>query len=118
MIFQVGQGNHLQGTPVGRFQDHGRRNPRLRSLAPSAGADTPAITRLEARKSKLGPRRDEVVALVDGEAKKDVGHDGTDRVLAKVFLAGIAAAIAEEAGEWIDAAGGEWSAQDVERIGI
>ena len=59
--------------------------------------------------------RAEIVAAGLGEGQKRRRRHDADRVQADILGAGIAAAIAIEAGYWLDRAGLQGAAQDIDR---
>jgi hypothetical protein len=114
---QVRQAAHLQGGQVRRFQQHGRRHADAPRLLPPGRAHAPAVARLEAGEADLRDRRHEVVAagLAEGqEVRRDLHADHVQPV---VLRSGVAAAVAEEAGERRDRAGQQRAAQHVPPFG-
>src|SRR5574340_619499 len=71
---------------------------RLVGLPPCRGTHAPAITRLQAGKVVGGHRRDEIVTLPAREGEEFGGHLHADDVQPDVLGAGVAAAVAIEAG--------------------
>ena len=82
---------------MGRTKIDRRRNAMLLGLGPAAGTKTPAIARYESRKTKLRPRRHEIVAPCPRKFEKLFGEHGTHRVRPPILVAGIATPIAEKA---------------------
>src|ERR1019366_4591805 len=87
----------------------------VQRLLPARGAQAPAVVGLQAGETELGHRRREVVALRLAERQELGGHHHADGVAADILAAGVAAAVAEEAGHWADRAGVELAAQHIER---
>ncbi len=80
---------------------------------PAGDAEAPAISGFEAGEAVEGHGGAEIVALGLGEAQKFGGDLGADDVGAAILGAGLAAAIAKEAGDWIGAAGLQGLAEDI-----
>ena len=57
--FEIGEGDELEGPPMGSLQQHLRRFARLQGLSPTSSAETPAITGFQTGKavSELGVER-------------------------------------------------------------
>jgi hypothetical protein len=98
---------------VRRCEHDGRRDTRLERLPPRRRADAPAIAGLEPREAEFGSRGDEVVALGAGELEKCPRDARADDVQSEVFRAGVAAAVAVEAGQWLRRAGLEAAPEDI-----
>ncbi len=113
VVLQVGQGNHFERALMSGLEHHWRRNAGLGSLTPSTRTDTPSIARLEAGEAKLGARRHEVIAMINGEIQKHVGHHRAHSVTTKILSAGMTAAVAEKAREGVKATGLELATEDV-----
>jgi hypothetical protein len=107
------EGDDIEGVLVGGFEDDGAGSAGALDLEPSGGADAPAVACLEAGKAVLGHGRGEIVAETGGLGQEGVGDDAADGVHAEIVRAGVAAAIAEEAGEGVGAAGFQGLAEDV-----
>ena len=107
------EGDDLQGVLMGGFEDDLAGGSGLLDLQPASGADAPTVAGLEAGKAPVRVRGAEIIAegLRGGEEGRI--DDAADGVLAAVFRAGVAAAVAVEAGEGLGAAGFERKAEDV-----
>src|SRR5665213_3608711 len=81
-----------------RFEDDGAGRSRLLHLEPASSADAPAIPRLEAAEAILRHRRRKIVAQRFAGSQKAFVYDAADGVYSKIGRAGVAAAVAEEAG--------------------
>ena len=110
---EVAQLHPLQGGRVGRRQHDRRRHPGLERLLPARGAQAPLVAGLQSREAELGVRRRQVVADRGREGQELRGDPGADRVHAHVLGAGVAAAVAVEAGQRVEVAGLELFAEDV-----
>ena len=84
---------------MGGQEKHPWRASGHKGVLPTWRAQAPAVTGLEAGKAKLRARRGEIVAAGLREREKFGGEFHTHRVAAAVFFGGIAATIAEKAGE-------------------
>src|SRR5262245_46286828 len=78
------------------LQDYAGRLAGLQRLLPARGAQTPAISGLEARETVVGHGRRQIVAARLGEFEEVVGHDDADGMAAEVLRTRIAAGVAEE----------------------
>lgn len=107
------EGDDLECVLVGSFKDDRARSTRLLHLEPAAGADTPAVSGLEAGKAILRQRRGEVVAEGFGGIEKGLVDDAADGVDSEILWARVAAAGAVKAGHRLAATGGERLAKDV-----
>jgi hypothetical protein len=87
-----------QGRLVRCFQNNRTSCARLLHLEPPGGADTPAIAGFQAGESELRQRRTQIVAKKPGDTKKLFVNHAADGMDAKVFGAGLAAAVSIEAG--------------------
>ena len=114
---QFVQRRELQCRDVRRLQVHHRRGPGVVRFLPARHADAPAIARLQAGEAPFGDRRRQVVARLAAEGEKLFRHPTADDVHADVFRAGVAAAVAVEAGARRLAAGLKWGAENVLRGG-
>ncbi len=115
---ECGKRDDVEGAFVCGLQHYGRGDTRLEGFLPAQCAEAPLVARLEAGELELGARRDEVVATASGELEELGGHAGTDHVQAAVLPVGVAAAVAEEAGERVERAGLEVGAEDVAGGGL
>ena len=79
-----------------------------------SGAEAPAVAGGEALEAELRARGGEVVAAARGEGEEVGGDADADGVAAAVGGAGVAAAVAEEAGHRVVGAGLQRLAEDVE----
>lgn len=118
VVLQIGQSNHLERLLMGRGQDHRRCHTGLSGLPPTTGADAPTISRLQAWESKLGPGRDQIVAMVDGEFEEGLGHHRTDRVAAEILRAGVAAAVTKKTREGFKTARLKFTAEHILCVGL
>lgn len=101
-MFQQGERHNLERASVrGGERDRGR-DFRGESFLPPGGADAPAIAGLQPRKIVVGHRRGEIVAGCEAEREELGGDFDADGVAAAILGAGVALAVAEEAGERID----------------
>ena len=91
----------------------GQRRAGIDALQPAGGADAPAVAGLEAGEAVLRHGGGEIVAEALGGGEKLRRDDAADGVHAEIVRAGVAAAVAEEAGHGLAAAGGEGLAEDV-----
>ena len=91
--------------------------PGFERLLPAFGAKAPAIARLEPRKAEFGHRCRQIVADRLRERQKRGIELGADSMHPEILGSGVAAAIPIEASHRLDAAFGEWLAEDVARIG-
>src|SRR5258708_33488636 len=107
------EGNDLEGVLVGGFEDDGAGCSGLLDLQPAGGADAPAVARLEAGEAELGHGRGEVVAEGLGGGEKRGVDDAANGVYAEIVAAGVAAAVAVEAGHGFTATGVEGLTEDV-----
>jgi hypothetical protein len=115
------EGDDFEGVFVGGFEDDGTGGSRLLDLKPSCGTDAPAVAGLEAGESILRHRGNEVVAEGAGGFEEGLIDDTTDGVDAEIVGAGVAAAVAVEAGgriTWLATAGGQGLAEDVASRGL
>lgn len=103
----------LEGVLVGGFENDWTSGAGLLDLEPAGGADAPAVARLEAGEAELGHGSDEVVAEGARGLQEGLIDDAADGVDAEVFGAGVAAAVAVEAGHGGAAAGLQREAEDV-----
>src|SRR5262245_54976972 len=99
VLLQLLEGDDLQGHRVRGLEHDLRRAAGVERLLPALGAQAPAIARLQALEAELGHGRAEVVAARLGEGEELPRHHGTDRVQAGILAAGVAAAVAVEAGQ-------------------
>ena len=98
VLLQRVERNHRQRFLVrGREHDR-RRDAGLVGLTPGCRADTPAIAGFQARKVVLRCRRDEIVALLARELEKRARDLRADDVESEILGAGVATAVAVEAG--------------------
>src|SRR5947209_20541411 len=105
------------------FQTNRRDDTGIEGVLPQIDTNAPVIAGLEARKTKFGMRRAQVVTDRTLMPEKLLGHFDADRVLADVVRTRIALAVTIEAGKRIGAASLQHGAEDVfyhnlERIAI
>ena len=98
---------------MGRFQHDFRRNAGVFGLGPARRAEAPAVAGLESGEAVFEAWCGEVVADAFAEGQKLFGDVTTDQVQSLIAGAGVAAAIAEPAGDGIDGAGFEICAEYV-----
>jgi hypothetical protein len=113
MSHQVLERNKLCRRCVGRFQNHRRRQASIEGFFPATDAQTPAVPRLEAGKSYLRVRRNEIIATGDRKLQKLGGHDRTDCMKTEISWSCATEAITIEAGRWIRAATLQISAKNI-----
>src|SRR5580692_11748391 len=99
---QVAQLHPLEGGGMGGLEHDGRCHPRLEGLLPARCAQAPLVARLEPVEAELGMRGREVVADGGGEGQEVRRDPGADGVHAQVFGAGVATAVAVEAGQRVE----------------
>ena len=107
------EGHHVESSLVGAGEYHRSSASLAVSPKPVHGGYAPAIARAEARKPKLGHRRQKVVANRALVLQKLSGHDGADRVQTDILGPGRAAAVAVETGKRVGATRFEWLAQHI-----
>src|SRR5450432_3888151 len=93
--------HNLEGLLVRRCKHYWRSHAGVISLPPPRCDDTPPVAGLQPRKSKGWHRRRQVIAHAALMREKLRRRHCADRVPADVFWAGCAAAVAEEAGQWV-----------------
>ena len=93
---EVRERAEAQGSFMCSAQDNARRATRLQRFLPPRRAQTPAITRLQSRKSEFRDRRREIVAAGLRILKKSRGHDDAHGVAADILAAGVAASVAKK----------------------
>lgn len=111
-MFEV---HEFEGGGVGGLEDHGRGATGFESLDPAGDAEAPAVAGLEAGEIVFRGGGGQVVPVVTGELEERAGDHGADHVETVIAGAGMAIAIAVEAGEGFGAAGLEWRAEHVGR---
>lgn len=107
------EGDEAEGVFMGGFEDDGAGGAGVEDLLPAGGADAPVVAGFEAGKAMFRHGSGEIVAEALGGGEEVGGDDGADGVDAKVVGAGVAAAVAIEAGHGLAATGGEGLAEDV-----
>ena len=112
MLDQEFKGDNLEGSLMGGFEDDGAGSSRLLDLEPTGGANAPAVAGFEAGESVLRHRGAEVVTQLLGDAKELFSDDAADGVDTEVVRAGVATAVAVEAGRRIL----RLTATDVQRL--
>jgi hypothetical protein len=83
---------------MGRRQHELRRRTRAARFNPAHCAQAPAVAWFEAGEAELGMRRGEIIAVRSAESKEFCRDADAYDVRADVFVAGVAAAIAEKTG--------------------
>lgn len=96
--FEIGEGDELEGPPMGGLQQHLRCLARLQGFLPTGGAQTPAITGLQAGEAVSGLRRGKIVAARARKFEELGGHDRADGVRSSIPRLGFTAAAAEPTG--------------------
>ena len=99
MLLKLRHGHKLECIGMRGFQDHGRCHSCLQRFAPTHGAQTPAVPRIQPGKTVLGNRRDQVVARSLRKFQEFCCDPDADQVRAVVAGVGIAAAIAKVTGQ-------------------
>jgi len=107
------EGDDFEGVLVGGFEEDGAGGSCLLDCEPARGADAPTVAGFEAGEAVLRHGGGEVVAEGFGGGKERGVDDAADGVDAVVVGAGVAAAVAVEAGHGLGAAGLERTAEDV-----
>src|SRR5438552_17145610 len=102
---------------VSGFEDDLWRHARLVGLDPAQHVEAPAVPGLEALEAHLRARRGQIVAARAAELEKLRGRLDADQVRDAFDVVGRAAAVAEESGERIVAAGEQRTAEDVLFLG-
>ncbi len=100
-----------------RFEIDRRGATAIERGLPTSHADTPAVARLQTRKTPLRDRRDEIVSIENGEIEKFLGHFHANRVQPDVFRPGAAITVAVESRYRIAATAAQVGSQDVGRHG-
>jgi hypothetical protein len=118
VLYQKFEGDDLEGSLVGGFEDDGAGGSSLLDLEPAGGADAPAVAGLETSEAVLGHGRAEVVPEGLGGGEEWCVDEAADSVDAEVVGAGFAAASAVEAGHGFAAARIERLAEDVFTAGF
>ena len=113
MLLEFLEGDELKGGDVGGFEDDGAGFAGFEGLFPAGDADAPAVARVQAGEGPLGAGGDEIVSDFDLVLEELLGQDGADEVQAAVLRAGVAAAVAVEAGEGCGGAVLEFGSEDV-----
>lgn len=103
----------FQGVLMRRLKDDRARCTRLWNREPARRADAPAIAWLEAFKSILRHRRNQVIAQRTRRFKEGLVNDAADRVDPDVVRTRIAAAIAIKPRHWLTATDFEGLAENV-----
>src|SRR5262245_30455613 len=100
MGLQLLKRHYLQCILVGRGHYDWRGNSGVESFLPTSNAHAPTIARLQTRKSPLGVRRAQVVAVFARKRKEFGRHVGTQRMRPDIVGPGFAATSAEESSQW------------------
>lgn len=103
----------MEGGFVGGFEEEGRGEAGVEGFFPSGGAEAPAVAGFESGETVFGGGGGEVVAAGLAEGEEFFGDLGAYGVAAGVCGTGGAGAVAEEAGERVEAAGFEFGAENV-----
>jgi len=110
------EGDDFEGVLVGGFEDDRAGGTGSLDCEPTLSADTPAVAGFEALESILRHRCNEVVAESAGGFEEGLVDDAADGVDAVVVRAGVATAVAVEAGcrvSGLAATGGEGLAENI-----
>jgi hypothetical protein len=107
------KGNDAEGVLVGSFEDNRAGCSGLLDLEPTGGTDAPSVAGLESGESVLRHRGGEIVAEGFGGGEEWSVDDAADGVDAEVVGAGVATAVAVEAGHGLASTGGQGLAKDV-----
>ncbi len=116
MPLEFRERHHRKRLLVRRREHHRRRDAGVERLLPASRAQAPLIAGPEPRKSGGRDRSGEVVAVLPREFQEFARHPDADHMDAGIVVAGVAAAVAVEAGQWIEAAGRERLAEHVQRL--
>src|SRR6266704_1188706 len=110
-------GDVFEDVFVGGFEDDLRRHAALVGLDPAQHMQAPAVAGLQALEAHLGARRAEVVAARAAEFEELLRHLDANEVRDALRAVGRAAAVTEESGKRIVAAGEQRTAEDVLLLG-
>ena len=105
--------HHSQRAGLGGAQHDVRCVAGFQRLLPARRAQAPAVRRLQPVETEFRMRGGQVVAGALAEGEEIVGHHRADRVAADVLGRGVAAAVAEEAGQRADGATLQHAAEHV-----
>src|SRR3974390_3425646 len=100
---------------MSRAQNNARCMSCLERVLPTWGAETPAVSRLQTRKTERGYRSGEIVAGGPRKREKFGRHHRANGMAAEVLCASIAAAVPIETSHGLERAEFEAFAEDVER---
>ena len=89
----------FQGALMAALEDDMGGLAGLPCLLPAGSTETPAIARLQTRKTVLGSRRTQVVSTGRRKREELVGHDGANRVTPAVVVGRVATTVAEKASD-------------------
>lgn len=98
MLLEYRKVKGAQSGFVSGFEQYRRRYASSKGFVPAVSAQTPAVTRREAGKSKHWLGRAEVVTLGLGKRQKGFSHDSTHHVYAAIICAGVAVTVAVKTG--------------------
>ena len=115
VLLQFVERHDAQRCRMGGFEHDLRGGVAVERFLPAGGAQAPAVAGLQAGKAILRQGGAEIVAVGLGKGQERRGRDHADRVQADILGAGIAAAVAIEAGDRLDGAGLQRAAQDIDR---
>jgi hypothetical protein len=94
-----------------------RRDPAFERLFPARNANAPAITRLQARKTPLPMRSDQIVPHQDRVIEKVTCHLRANCMQANVLRSGPAITVAIKSGRRLPATGAQLTPENVRRHG-
>ncbi len=107
------QRDEFQCADVAGFEYNGWGHLSQQGFLPALDAEAPAIPRLKSGETEARLRGGEIIAHLAAEHEKGLSHDSADGVHAAVVRAGLAIAVAVEAGYGVHATGLELAAEDV-----
>ena len=91
--------NDLERAPMGGGESDRCAHPSRDTFKPARSANTPAVAGFQPRKFELRSRSREVVAAGEAEGEKFLGNLDANGVAPLILGAGVAKAVAEEAGD-------------------
>lgn len=104
---QVVHVHPLQGGFVRGLKPNGRSDPGFKGLLPSTHANAPPVAGLQSGKVEFRPRCAQIISGRDAK-RQELSRDlAADRVQARIFRTGIAAAIAPKTGQGLHGTGFE-----------
>ena len=100
------------------FQQNWRGHAIFVSLLPARSTDTPVISRLKTRKTKLRHRGAQIIALSLAVAEKAFGHHATDAVTSKIAHIGSTMSISEPTSHGLTTAHVQRLTQNIQITGL